>query len=229
MVLVETTNPDCYRLAFRSLDVWRGAPTFKEFSHHFFSSPHVQGGSWQFHPLQTLCTVETGIPRSLEMALYPLEVLCLLIIALVMPSDSSFVFTIVTKEQGITDGFLKHWSHHLLANSCHMGTDNLSQVILIWFSTGESQCVSMLIYSKGCQYQWHSKLQVFLFSPPIVYCLSFALRLQTRVLYRKEIFHFIFFPKDIPHYVLKLGNNGEQDCMAQKHKQLIPTQSNACC
>ena len=35
------------------------------------------------------------------------------------------------KATEVTDGFLKHSSHHSLANSCHMGTDNLSQAILI--------------------------------------------------------------------------------------------------
>ena len=188
MVLVETMTPDCSRLAFRSLDVW--CSVFFHHSHqpsntcliNFSSSPQRQGRFLTVRclanfitPFITLGTVETGIPRCLEMALYPLEVLCLLIIALLMSSDSSFVFTIVTKEQGITDGFLKHGSHHSLAGSCHMGTDNVSQVILVW----DLPQVSSIVF-----------LPLFIV---LNCCLSFALLCQTRVLYSKVMFHFFFF------------------------------------
>ena len=155
--------------------------------------------------LITLRTVETGIPTSLEMALYPLEVLCLLIITLLMSSDSYFVFTIVTKERGVTDGFLKHGSHHSLANSCYMGTDILSQVILICDLPQVSHDVFPYWFTaKGANTSDTASFTFFYFFLPLFIvlnsCLSFALLYWTWVLYRKKMFRLI----DIPYYVLKL-------------------------
>ena len=152
------------------------------------------------------------------MALYPLEVLCLLIIALLMSSDSSFVFTIVTKEQGITDGFLKHGSHHSLANSCHMGTDNSSQVILICDLQQMSHNVFPYWFTaKGPIPVTQQALSFcYFFLPSFIVlncCLSSALLYQTQVPCRKEKFHLNFFQK-IFHimYLNFMGaNNGEKD------------------
>lgn len=63
--------------------------------------------------LVDITQVDSGIPMTLEMALYPLKILRFQIIALLMSSDSSFVFTIVTREQVIPGVFLKQRSHHL--------------------------------------------------------------------------------------------------------------------
>ena len=67
------------------------------------------------------------------------------------------------KGTGNNDGSLKHGSHLSLANSCHMGTDNLSQVILIcdlqqvshsvfpyWFSIF-SKDFHIVLKLNGCQ------------------------------------------------------------------------------
>lgn len=93
-----------------------------------------------------------------------------LIIEHLMFSDSSFDVTIVTKEQRITCGFLKHWSYFSLANSCRhwqfiKSDSNFSFVTA-------SQNVFFLLLSllfKGCQYQCCSNFHFFLFFSPIAY------------------------------------------------------------
>lgn len=182
----------CSRLAFGSLDVWHGVYStirtnlwrllssiflFPSRPGRFLTVPCL----WNF--LITLRTVETEILRSLEMALYPLEVLCLRIIAPLMSSDSWFVFTIVTKEQRTTGSFLKHGSHHTLVNSCHMSTDNLSKVILICPSIHgwmESQCHNVFPYwftEKGAITIYTASFMFIYFFLPwfVLNCLSFAL------------------------------------------------------
>ena len=159
------------------------------------------------------------------MAFYTLEVLWSLIIALLMSSDSSFVFTIVTKEQGITDGFLNHGSHHSLANSCHMGTDNLSQVILICDLLQVSHNVAPYWFTaKGANTSDTASFKFFYFFLPLFIvlngCLLFALLYQTRVLYRREMFHLIHIFQKIFHitYLNFMGaNNDEQDCNYNVH------------
>lgn len=211
MVHVETITPDCSRSAFRFLEVLRGVfsslhqplKTSHRFPQHpgrFLTVPCLSAF------LITLRSVETGILRSLDMALYPSEFLCLLITALLMFSDSSLVFTIVTKEQGISWGFLKHWRHHSLANSRHLSTDNLSKVILIPDLSQVTQNVFSLYWFKGCQHQCHSNLTVFLFFSSCCYLYSFIIYCSVSnmsCLYTEAVSLDSFFSGDILHYVCK--------------------------
>lgn len=133
------------------------ALTLENFCHQFFTSPLNQGGSSQFHASETSWSHYTLLNQGYQgLQRWPensLEALCLWMIAFLMSSDSSFVFTIGKKEQGIKGNFLNHKSHHCLVNSCHTGKANILDDSHLWFTKGESQCVSILIYRTGCQYQ----------------------------------------------------------------------------
>ena len=163
---------------------------------------------------------------------HPLKFLCLLVIAFLY-SDSSLVFTIVTKEQGKTDTFSKHGSHHSLANSCHIGTNNLSQVILICELPQMSHNVFPYWFTaKGANHSDTASFKFFCFFLPLFIvlncCLSFALLYQTRVLYRKEMFYLIHFFQKIFHitYFDVMGaNNGEQDVHIKYIVYILPDYS----
>lgn len=124
MVCDEIITSDHYRLVFMSLNV------LCDIFHSLYQPSKTSLINYPFTPtskevpdstifnklLNNMAHWKTGVLRSVEMALYHLEILCLLIIAHLIFSGSSFDFTIATKEQGITSGFLKHQSHHSLAS-----------------------------------------------------------------------------------------------------------------